>query len=335
MKLPVHYHPTTTVLVDDSDTFLRSLSFQLDPAQPNIRFHDTVAALEWFGRSARRAALPLKVNFDDPHQSPAQRNVAVDLARIWRISARAERFAIPSVLVVDYSMPQMDGVSFCEALGTLPCKKILFTGAADDKIAVHAFNRGLIDRFIRKSADDALDQLERELAALQQQFFLDQSEPLCQMLALHEFSFLGCDSVAGVVAGLYRTRGFVEHYVFPNPSGILFFDRLGQATLMIIETEKGLQAQYEVARDSGAPASLLTALDERRVLPFFAHHGGDGMYSDEVGQQWHRYCRPPQLCQGEETFYWALFDLAPGFLEGEAPAFDAWLRGQRRPLAAA
>jgi len=110
MKLPVHYHPTTTVLVDDSDSFLRSLSFQLDPAQPNISFHDTVAALEWFGRSVRSADLPLLVNFDDPHQSSDRRNVTVDMARIWRISAQPKRFTIPSVLVVDYSMPQMDGV---------------------------------------------------------------------------------------------------------------------------------------------------------------------------------------------------------------------------------
>ena len=31
MKLPVYAHPTMTVLVDDSDTFLHSLVFQLDP----------------------------------------------------------------------------------------------------------------------------------------------------------------------------------------------------------------------------------------------------------------------------------------------------------------
>jgi CheY-like chemotaxis protein len=334
MKLPVHYHPTTTVLVDDSDTFLRSLSFQLDPAQPNISFHDTVAALDWFGSSVRCADLPLQVNFDDPRQSAERRNVSVDMSRIWRISAQPKRFTIPSVLVVDYSMPQMDGVSFCQALQALPCKKILFTGAADERIAVDAFNRGLIDRYIRKSADDALDQLERELAALQKKFFLDHSETVREMLALHDFHFLKCSGIAGVVQELYSAHGFVEHYVFPNPSGILFFDRAGKPTLMIIETARGLHAQYEVARDSGAPPSLLLALEERRVLPFFPQRGSDGMYSDEVGDQWHRYCRTPQVCEGNDTYYWALFDLPSGFLEGEVAPFDKFLRSQRPPLAA-
>ena len=32
MILPVHTHPTLTVLIDDSESFLKSLAFQLDPA---------------------------------------------------------------------------------------------------------------------------------------------------------------------------------------------------------------------------------------------------------------------------------------------------------------
>jgi CheY-like chemotaxis protein len=46
------------------------------------------------------------------------------------------------VLVVDYSMPQMNGVEVCEALRHLPCKKILFTGAADEKVAVERLQSG-------------------------------------------------------------------------------------------------------------------------------------------------------------------------------------------------
>jgi CheY-like chemotaxis protein len=334
MKLPVFFHPTTTVLVDDSDTFLRSLAFQLDPMQVSVSFYDPALALDWIERSARSSSLPLQVDFDNPNQPAEQRNVKVDVENIHRISAQPQRFAIPSVLVVDYSMPQMDGLSFCEAIRHLPCKKILFTGAADEKIAVQAFNRGLIDRYIKKSADDALDRLEREIVELQQAYFLDQSKTLRDMLVLHDFSFLQCSALTRVVEQLYAQYGFVEHYIFPNPSGILFLTRDGQARLMIVETERGLQSQYEVARDSNAPASLLAALQERRVLPFFPHTGGDGMYTDDVGQHWHRYCNTPHVCHGRETYYWALFDLPPERpLSGIAPYSD-FLRAQRPPLAA-
>jgi len=331
MKLPVYAHPTMTVLVDDSDTFLHSLVFQLDPMQASVCFHDPLAALEWFKHHASSGELPLQVDFDNPNQSAEQRNVAVDLERIYRIAGQRQRFAMPSVLVVDYSMPQMNGVAFCQAIQHLPCKKILFTGQADEKIAVDAFNRGLIDRYIKKSADDALDRLEEEVAALQKAYFAERSETLADLLALHDFAFLRCGALARVVGQLYREHGFVEHYVYPSPSGILFLNARGEAKLMVVETERGLNAQYEVARDSGAPPSLLQALQERRVLPFFPP---DGMYSDDVGQHWHRYCHTPQLCQGQETYYWALFDVEPGLLDIPVAPYADFLRQHSSPLAA-
>ena len=130
MILPVHTHPTLTVLIDDSDSFLKSLAFQLDPALARKTFHDTSAALHWLRHSTQQGETPLHVNFDTQNLPPDQCNVALDLDRIWRISARPQRFATPSVLVVDYSMPQMNGLEFCQAVRDLPCKKILFTGAA-------------------------------------------------------------------------------------------------------------------------------------------------------------------------------------------------------------
>jgi CheY-like chemotaxis protein len=329
MRLPILSHPTTAVLVDDSDSFLKSLSFQLDPLLPSKTFHDTSAALDWFARSTRRDDLPLQVNFDSLNQTPDQPNVAVDMRRIHRICEQPLRFTIPSVLVVDYSMPQMNGIEFCQALQHLPTKKILFTGAADEKIAVDAFNRGLIDRYIKKSDDDALDRLEVEIGNMQRAFFLDHAQTLADMLALHDFSFLRCQAMAAVVQDLYRRHGFVEHYLYPGPAGILFFDRYGRAKLMVIETEQGMCAQYEVARDNEAPHSLLLALSERRVLPFFPPTVGDGMYSTEAGDEWHRHCRPPQVCQGREKYYWALFDFPLHYLAAPPAPFEQYLNARQ------
>ncbi|MEC5162206.1 MULTISPECIES: response regulator [unclassified Janthinobacterium] len=326
MHLPVYTHPSLTVLIDDSDSFLRSLSFQLDPALARKTFHDTTAALGWLRQSPRCGASPMQVNFDAPNLPPDYCNVAVDIESIYRISGHAERFSVPSVLVIDYSMPQMNGIEFCEAVRDLPCKKILFTGAADEKIAVTAFNRGLIDRYIKKSEDDALDTLELEIRALQTAFFAEQSETLRDVLLLHNYQFLGDPALAAVVGTLIARHGFVEHYIFPNPTGILFFDRDGNARLMIVETEKGMRAQYEIARDSDAPASLLSALLEQRVLPFFSAAGGDGMYHAAVGDNWYRYCCAPQVCRGDETYFWALFDLPAHYFDRPVFPYAQYLR---------
>lgn len=326
MHLPVYAHPTLTVLVDDSDSFLRSLSFQLDPMLANKTFHDTAEALQWLCASAPGSSVPLHVNFDMQNLPADQYNVTLDLERVYRMTEQRQRFAEPSVLVVDYSMPQMNGVEFCEAVAHLPCKKILFTGAADEKIAVSAFNRGLIDRYIKKSDDHALDLLEMEVLALQERYFDSRSDLLREMVALHDYRFLTDPALAEVVRELKRTQGFVEHYIFPNPTGLLFVDQHGKATLMVIETEASMQAQYEIARDSDAPRSLLRALLERRVLTFFSDPFGDGMYSSRLNDSWHRYCQPPHICLGRETYYWALFDLPGHYFDQRPYTYAQFLR---------
>ncbi|MDR7051604.1 CheY-like chemotaxis protein [Duganella sp. 3397] len=330
--LPLYAHPTLTVLVDDSDSFLRSLSFQLDPIHASKTFHDTTTALQWLRHSdqGRQAMpMPLHMNFDTQNQAGDQFNVALDVDAIYRIAGQPQRFATPSVLVVDYSMPQMNGLEFCEQVRDLPCKKILFTGAADEKIAVSAFNQGLIDRYIQKSDDHALDLLELEVTALQRSYFEDQSDTLRELVLLHNYHFLGDPVLALQVQRLKQDMGFIEHYLFANPTGIVFLDKFGRTRLMMIATEQGLAAHYEMACDSDAPQSLLDALRERRVLPFFSDEGGDGMYARHMGDNWHRYCAMPQLCQGRETYYWALFDLPPHYYAQPPLAYTEFLRAQR------
>ena len=334
MSLPLYTHPTLTVLVDDSDSFLRSLAFQLDPIHASKTFHDTTTALHWLrhgdhGRRGTPPPPPLHMNFDTQNQPGDQFNVALDIDAIYRIAGQPQRFATPSVLVVDYSMPQMNGLEFCELVSDLPCKKILFTGAADEKIAVSAFNRGLIDRYIQKSDDHALDILELELTTLQRRYFTDQSETLRELVLLHNYHFLGDPVLALQVQRLKQDLGFIEHYLFANPTGIVFLDKFGRTRLMMIETEQGMAAQYEMACDSDAPQSLLDALGARRVLPFFSDVDGDGMYARHMGDNWHRYCATPQVCRGRETYYWALFDLPPHYYAQPPLAYTEFLRQER------
>ena len=250
--------------------------------------------------------------------------MAIDVEQIHRISFQATRFLTPSVLVVDYSMPQMNGVELCEALRHLPCKKILFTGVADEKVAVDAFNRGLIDRYIKKSDDDALDKLEAEIVALQAEYFAARSDPLRDLLAVHSYRFVSDPAFCAVVREIVAREHIVEYYLFPNPSGILMYDSDGKAQLLVVETEASMKAHYEMACDNDAPESLLTALRERCIIPYFRE--GDGMYSQAFSQGWHKYTAPAQLCRGAQDYYWALFPLAPGELAQPAPSFAQFLR---------
>jgi CheY-like chemotaxis protein len=328
MTLPIYQHPTMTVLVDDSPSFLHSLRFQLGSAFPSIGFSDTGAAIAWLRQhGAAPAALAglLSPSVDTYTFAPQPCNIALHVEQVCALRRHAQRFMTPSVLVVDYSMPGMNGLDFCEAVRDLPCRKILLTGAADERVAIEAFNRGLIDRYVRKSDAHALDRLETDLTQLQEGYFLDQSEALRMLLALHDYGFVNDPAISNLVRELGACHKIVEHYLFKTPPGFLMYDRDARPWLLAVETEHSMNAQYEIALDGGAPPSLLEALAQRRVVPNFSD--GDGMYSPVRHREWHRFTAPAQTCHGRELYYWAMFALEPGFLDGPVASFASFLRG--------
>lgn len=327
--LPVYQHPALTVLLDDSQSFLDSIVFQLGSQMECKSFTEPLAAMAWLRQSwqryedARRDG-SIRVGYDEEGDSMERRNVSIYLDRIYHMVSDRARFRIPAVLVVDYAMPhQMNGVDFCMAIKEVPCKKILLTGQADEQIAIDAFNRKLIDRFLKKSDAGALENLGREITLLQREFFNEQGRTLRELLARHTYGFLSDPSVGVLVEEIKTRYRFVEHYLFPNPPGMLLLDEVGRGTLMVIETEEGLTAQMEIAKDQQAPPELLLALSERRLVPFFSDSGG--MYLDEVGENWLQYCLPAQVCLGREKYYWALFDLPRHYLHEPVYSFAEFM----------
>jgi len=314
ITLPVYQHPTLAILVDDSLSFVESLMFQMSPTIAVKSFQDANEALKWLIASydgSQEKCLPIRVGYDEKTLSFDRRTIALDVDQIYRIVMDPQRFYAPAVIVVDYAMPQINGLDFCRALKGLPCKKILFTGEANEMVAVDAFNQGLIDRYLKKSDPQALDRLEVEIEALQREYFVERSGTLKDLLVKHSFSFLSDEVFAELVHSLARQYGFVEHFLFPDPAGMLFFDADGNSKLMVIETKVGLTSHLETAQDYSAPVELQVALRDEKVVPFFWKSGG--MYT-EKSIDWQQYCLPAQVCTGRENYFWALFDLPQKFL---------------------
>lgn len=324
-SLPVYQHPVLTVLVDDSGAFISDLKFQVNPAITIKSFQNPHEALSWIDTvysGSGGIVPPIRVGYDEQRLALDRCTAAIGIDQIYRIAMNPRRFHEPAVIVVDYAMPQMNGVDFCRALKGSPCKKILFTGEADETVAVAAFNAGLIDCYLKKGDPQALDRLEIEIAALKQRYFIEKSEMLRELLVRHSFSFLSDPVFARLIDGLSARHGFIEYFLFPNPAGLLFLDTDGVSTLMAVETREGMTAHLETAQDYDAPQDLLTALLNEAVVPFFWKTGG--MYT-ELSRDWKQYCRPAQRCVGREDYLWAFFELPDCYLDRPVYSYNRFL----------
>jgi len=325
--LPIYQHPVLVVLIDDSRSYLDSITFQLDSRFPCKTFIDTKAAIDWIKSTYQHymadIAHPIQVGYDDETSCLERRNAAINLHEIYCEVLNKQRFDIPAVLVVDYAMPQMNGVQLCEALQNIPCKKILLTGQADERVAVDAFNNKLIDQFIKKNDPAAIHRLELAINSLKKVFFTEQTSTLKDLLTRHTYTFLADPAIASLVEQLYQDYGFVEHYLFPNPPGILFIDFNGNTKLMVIETEASLMSHYEMAQVQNAPLEFLAALKAQQVIPFFSD--SDGIYDSSMRKKWMSYCQPSQLCKGAQNYYWSVFEFPVHYLQGDVYSYAAFL----------
>lgn len=302
-----YFHPTTVVFVDDNLDFLSNLSLQLDADLAYRLFDSPSDALDYL--NAANHANSVSDRFfaaisDNPDGIASEPLLRVDLAAIQREVRNTERFAETAVVIVDYAMPQMNGLEFCERITNPHIKKVLFTGDADQEIAVRAFNNGTIDRFIRKGQRKVYTEVNSAIDALQESYIRDTVRSISQILALHKRDFLMDAAFAQFFNQFRKERGFVEYYLSIEPSGFLLLDADGRAARLLALTDAELELHCEMARAQGAPQGLLDALIDRDRVPYF-DTSPDGFYRRQC-TDWRACLHPAQTLDGDKRYYWAL-----------------------------
>jgi len=305
-QIPPFYFPTTVIFVDDSKDFLTNLSLQLDSNLAFQLFDSPAEALQLLNGANGRPTLMerffsrYRSTEDTPHSHHV---IDVNLDRIHREVYNEFRFEQVSVAVVDYDMPSIDGLEFCRHIIDPAIKKVLLTGKADEKIAVHAFNQGIIDRFILKQDKDVIYTLNQAICDLQRAYFSQTERMLTEALAIGRHAFLRDALFAGRFREICEDLSIVEFYLCSEPDGMLLLDAGGASTLLMVSNEEGLRSQYEIAFEQGAPQELLNVLKSGEVLPYFWKTGG---YYRPDSPAWRPFLYPATEFKGEQWQCYAL-----------------------------
>jgi len=302
-----YYHPTTVVFVDDNIDFLSNLSLQLEADLAYRLFESPRKALRHLNNAA--SAEPLSKRFFASHgewEGAALNNplIRLDMAAIEREMNNTSRFSETSVVLVDYAMPGMDGLTFCRQIENPYVKKILFTGVADETVAVKAFNDGLIDRFVLKNERDVYEQINQAIGELQRSYIRDCCLPITHVLSLRSPGYLSDEAFVRLFQQLRREHGFVEYYLSVEPSGFLLLDADAAMSRLVVLTEDELRTHYQIAQDQGAPPELLAALERGDTVPYFGHMP-DSYYRPEF-THWRECLYPAGEVHGRQSYFWAL-----------------------------
>jgi len=301
------YFPTTVVFVDDNADFLANLGLQLDSRLAFRMFRSPIDAL--IALNGNAAGPPPVRGFFAPYRDREDDDLSlhvidISLKIIHREVYNEKRFEQVSVVVVDFEMPEIDGLEFCRSIKNPLVRKILLTGEADERTAVKAFNKGVIDRFIRKQDAEAMTSLNQAIGDMQQLYFGRLEQMLSDVLSVGHPRFLQDNKFAERFRQIRKNLGIVEYYLTCLPDGMLMLDARGAPYLLIVRNEVDIRDDHDIAYDQAAPAELLEALRSGRVVPYFWKT--EGYYTPIYRDNWRTCLHPATEFHGNDWYLYAI-----------------------------
>ena len=168
----------------------------------------------------------------------------------WRQHG-VKRFGLTRVCVVDYAMPAMSGLQVLSELTNWSGSRVLLTGRVEEQLAVSAFNRGLIERFIPKQSPEIRQRLTGAIQEL-----LDLPDPRHEQtwratLSRAQNALLCNPAVSRTLADLALRKGWIEHIVLGSPFGVLALNQKGDVSWLQLEPAENLSDLAELSELQG------------------------------------------------------------------------------------
>ncbi len=303
LTLSPYFHPTSVVLVDDNESFLRSLALEMPSTMAFHGFTSPEAALEFVNEPIDLAPLVDRCfTFDRNRDDEAV--IHLDLGLIEQEINHLQRFRRISVVLVDYAMPSIDGLQFCELMRDPYARRAMLTGVADEKLAVEAFNAGLIHRFIPKHKAIAVEALIAFVAELEREYFQQYLARLRTTLSLDPPGFLVDPVIAVQARRLMQEERVAEYYLVTDPPGFLMLRADGTVLRLLLLDQQAHARQVDFVREHGAPRDIRQGIERGELAGLFS---GDSP-ADYFGEPypWAEKVVPARRIVGQQTWLEAL-----------------------------
>lgn len=261
---------TQIVLIDDNKLFLNALDNKLSNTYQLNSFLDPYKALDCITSSYEENLIINASNFVMEVTNEDDDNLnchAVEFPKIKKLVDNSRKNNIISVVVVDYSMPLMNGIEFCEKIAHLPILKIMLTGHADFNIAIDAFNRGIIDRFLVKDCSDMYKVITENIYLMQNEFFEKQSYPLLNCLSANKTTLINSFEYKEHFKEIIRQLNAIEYYMLDPLGSYLIISEQGVHYYFVVLLDTQLDVFIDIAKNSHATSDLLTKIESKTHAP--------------------------------------------------------------------
>lgn len=314
------YFPTTTLFIDDNERYLRSLrtrlsstlayKFYTDPIEALHFFHDDYQPTSFINKwvsNLKDSTIELGSELEENELTHAYTDVNV--AEVHKELYNADRFNEVSLVVIDYAMPKLNGIDFCESIKHLPVKKLMITGQAGYDIGVDALNEKLIDKFLVKDTLEFRSTLNTTIASLQHQYFHDQSATVLGNLTTTPRCCLSDPEFINFFTRLRDKLQIFEYYLVTDSGSMLLVDINGKASWLAIESKESIEKYHDLVVDSDGPEDISKALANKKQMLFLMNKEDEYIRNTTDWNKWRKRLNPAnELIGANNTYYYALIE---------------------------
>lgn len=244
-------YPTTWVFVVDETTCFDSLRKIIPSEQIVLFFTDPSEAerevkLRWQSALANSGSAGFEID---------------SLSRLIKTSSR---FNQVSVVAADLGKCGRAAIELFERLSDCGVQRILLGKVSDEELAVREFNRGKIDRFVRRTETGACEKLLAFSRELENDWFSARG----QMLDIDPdaISRLSTISFGLYFKNLIDRFEIVEHYYSASPRGVWCIDALGDHKFVVLASKGTLDYCLSSLENLQCPPDLLRDVKRREAI---------------------------------------------------------------------
>lgn len=269
--LPLVKFPTRPIFIDDNEQFLNILEMYFKNSNPILlpslsEFNEFKDQLQ--GNKARydENSFSSTALLDDYFESSV------------------ERF---SSIFIDYHLPNTNGLDIASKLKKTPYSRILLSGVADEKIAVEAFNSGMIEAYVNKSNKDIFQSIKQTLNLLDKRYFVKISKNYEELLSEDEIKLLENPKLSMFFEDFCIKNSIVEYYYLFGTSSFLLINNHGERKRISFIYPDHIHHILDILNDQNAPLELIDTLKSKKHFPVFPTI--DAIYNDNYVSSWKKY----------------------------------------------
>lgn len=265
--LPVCYHPTTILSVDDDINFLENLSLTVSKKVALLCFDVPEKAIEYTKNEYHHLPFTTRcvINKDG--------GIKLDSMAIRNEIYNVNRFKEIIINVTDYDMPHTSGIELIKTMEFPPevsqYSHIILTGKISAEFKEKLKGIGLSKEFIGKDDPEYIEKLLALIKKRWEIIFQWYSYMPARILSINpkeKTHFLFDSKVMQLFNSYIKKNNICEFYLFDKQGSYLFLDNEANLSWFFVRNEIGVNNTINLAAQYNAPKSVIDALKEKKVI---------------------------------------------------------------------